>query len=183
MRTALLLTTSLLLAACDKPGTPPAQAPVPPEKKPALATPAQSPSRPAAAPAAGTPPSQPPPPPPTREEVDALYAAMNAWLKDAEPLLAQGAPPPDYKQLHMKFMDLLKLRTKVTAGMTKEQEKEVFDKFGPAQKQFSEIQRRRLNQSLQKIPRPPGVPAVKNPPAPPAEGSPPPAAGVPAPPP
>lgn len=183
MRTALLLSTALFLAACDKPEAPPAAAPTSREKNPAPSAPAPSPSPSAAVTAPATTPPQPPPPPPTQEELDAYFADLDSWQKDADQLLAAADSDlaTDLKPMQSRFADILKRRAKLTAGMTMEQRKEIALQSAAAQKKFAEIQRRRIGRSLQNIPRPPSVPAGANPP--PAEGTPPAPAEAPAPPP
>ena len=170
MRTRILLTTVLLLQACEKK-----------EEKPAKTntTPADNGvtySQAAVTKPGGEPAPRPAPPPLTKEEMDSLNTDTDAAVAEGQTLLQSGKelPPEARTAFNLKLNELMKRRGRALMSVTPEQRTDLFKRFTP----LMELRRKLLMLGLQRPPLPPRpaaapapaapTPAPETPPAPPA---------------
>lgn len=174
MRTRILLTTALLLQACEKK-----------EEKPAskITTPAGNGVTYSPAPVTkpgGEPPQRPAPPPLTKEEMDSLDADMDAAVAEGQTLLQPGKEVAAEARtaLNTKLNELMKRRGRALQSVTPEQRTELFKRFAP----LMELRRKLLMLNIQRppqqpLPQPAPAPAAtpESPPSTPAPAAPSPA--------
>ena len=169
MRTRILLTTVLLLQACEKK-----------EEKPAKTntTPAGNGvtySQAAVTKPGGEPAPRPAPPPLTKEQMDSLNTDTDATVAEGQTLLQPGkeATPEARAALNTKLNELMKRRGQALMSVTPEQRTDLFKRFTP----LMELRRKLLLLNLQRPPLPPRPagpapatpsPAPETPPATPA---------------
>jgi hypothetical protein len=112
--------------------------------------------------------------PPTQAEVDAFFTSVDAFVKEAKPLVESGTPLTDEVRnpLRLKLIELTRTRGKLMRGMSMEKRRETAARL---------TQLMKLQESLLT----PGIPSLTSPQTPPAplpDNTPPPLLGTPAPP-
>lgn len=149
----------LLLQACDKAEEKPAPKVITGPPPPAASK--RAPVVPEGT--AGEGPAVPAPPapavtPPTQEELDSFFTSVDAFLKEAAPVVQAGTPIPDEVRnpLRMKVLELTKAQGTLLRAMNPEQRKEAASRWGPLMKMRQAL----LTPALPPRPGQPGSPAA-----------------------